>query len=111
MVRFQNGQYEFSMARGGSFLIDESGASAAEYALLLSVLGGCIAAALIGISAAISTGMTNAGANVARADGSSAAAGTSGGGADPSAENPAARGNNGRGAANGAGNGRGNGNK
>lgn len=44
-----------------SFLRDESGASAAEYALILAIIGSGIAAAAITLGGNISTAMTEAG--------------------------------------------------
>jgi pilus assembly protein Flp/PilA len=43
-----------------SFLRDESGASAAEYALILAIVGAGIVGAALALSGAISTAMTNA---------------------------------------------------
>ncbi|WP_432815641.1 Flp family type IVb pilin [Sphingorhabdus sp.] len=43
-----------------SFLRDESGASAAEYALILAIVGSGIAVAAFGLGDAIKTGMNNA---------------------------------------------------
>lgn len=42
-----------------SFVADESGASAAEYALILAVVGGLIVTAGLALSSAISTKMTD----------------------------------------------------
>lgn len=44
-----------------SFLKDESGASAAEYALILAIVGTGIAAAAVTLGTNISTAMTKAG--------------------------------------------------
>lgn len=41
-----------------SFVMDESGASAAEYALILAVIGSVIAIAALTLSGAIGTAMT-----------------------------------------------------
>ena len=41
-------------------LNDESGASAAEYALILAIIGGAIALAAIGLGSAVSTSMNRA---------------------------------------------------
>jgi len=43
-----------------SFLKDDSGASAAEYALILAIVGSAIAAAAIGLGGAIGNSMNNA---------------------------------------------------
>jgi pilus assembly protein Flp/PilA len=43
-----------------SFLKDDSGASAAEYALILAIVGSAIAAAAIGLGGAISNSMNSA---------------------------------------------------
>jgi pilus assembly protein Flp/PilA len=44
-----------------SFLRDESGASAAEYALILAIIGSGIAVAAVGLGDSISTAMKTAG--------------------------------------------------
>lgn len=44
-----------------SFVRDESGASAAEYALILAIVGSGIAVAAAGLGTSISTAMTDAG--------------------------------------------------
>ena len=44
-----------------TFVTDESGASAAEYALILAIIGSGIAVAAIALGGAISGAMTNAG--------------------------------------------------
>ena len=43
-----------------NMLNDESGASAAEYALILAIIGGAIALAAIGLGSAVSTSMNRA---------------------------------------------------
>lgn len=43
-----------------NLLKDEAGASAAEYALILAIVGSAIAVAAIGLGSAISNRMTNA---------------------------------------------------
>ena len=43
-----------------SFVVDESGASAAEYALILAVVGSGIAIAALALGEAIETAITNA---------------------------------------------------
>jgi pilus assembly protein Flp/PilA len=43
-----------------TFLNDESGASAAEYALILAVVGAGIALAAVGLGGAITTAISNA---------------------------------------------------
>ena len=45
-----------------NLLRDESGAAAAEYALILAIVGTGIAVAAIALGTSISTAMTNAGA-------------------------------------------------
>jgi pilus assembly protein Flp/PilA len=44
-----------------SFVMDESGASAAEYALILAVIGSVIVVAALGLAGSIGTAMDNAG--------------------------------------------------
>ncbi|HUO97026.1 MAG TPA: Flp family type IVb pilin [Rhizomicrobium sp.] len=44
----------------GSYLRDESGAAAAEYALILAIIGVVIAAALLTLQGTITTAITNA---------------------------------------------------
>ena len=41
-------------------MTDQSGASAAEYALILAIIGGAIALAAIGLGGAVATSMNNA---------------------------------------------------
>jgi pilus assembly protein Flp/PilA len=48
------------MSKIVSFLKDESGASAAEYALILAIIGTAIAAAMIALGTSISGAVTNA---------------------------------------------------
>jgi len=48
-----------------SFLRDESGASAAEYALILAIIGSGIAVAAITLGTSISTAMNTAGTCIA----------------------------------------------
>ena len=43
-----------------SFVMDESGASAAEYALILAIVGSAIALAAIGLGSAVQTSITRA---------------------------------------------------
>ncbi|MBU0554450.1 MAG: Flp family type IVb pilin [Alphaproteobacteria bacterium] len=43
-----------------AFLADNSGAAAAEYALILAIVGAAIAAAALGLGGAIATAMDNA---------------------------------------------------
>jgi pilus assembly protein Flp/PilA len=43
-----------------TFLVDESGASAAEYALILSIVGVALGAAALGLSVQISQSINNA---------------------------------------------------
>lgn len=49
------------MSKFTSFLVDESGASAAEYVLILAILGSAIAAAMVLFGGAISTALNEAG--------------------------------------------------
>lgn len=48
-----------------TFLSDQSGASAAEYALILSIVGVAIAGAALYLAAQVSGGVTNAGNTIA----------------------------------------------
>lgn len=48
------------MSKLMSYLTDENGASAAEYALILAIVGTAIAAAAIALGGSISTAMHNA---------------------------------------------------
>jgi pilus assembly protein Flp/PilA len=48
------------MSKIVSFLNDESGASAAEYALILAIIGTAIAAAMIALGTSISGAVNNA---------------------------------------------------
>lgn len=50
------------MSKIVSFLKDESGASAAEYVLILAIIGGGIVAAATAFGGSISTALGNAGA-------------------------------------------------
>jgi pilus assembly protein Flp/PilA len=50
------------MTKLASFLRDESGAAAAEYVLLLAIIGGGIFAAATAFGGSISTALGNAGA-------------------------------------------------
>ena len=43
-----------------SFVMDESGASAAEYALILAIVGSAIALAAIGLGSAVQNSITRA---------------------------------------------------
>jgi pilus assembly protein Flp/PilA len=54
-----------------SFVADESGASAAEYALILAIVGTGIAGAAIFLGQSISTAMSDAGNCVADSTGAS----------------------------------------
>ncbi len=47
-----------------SFVMDESGASAAEYALILAIVGSAIALSAIALGASIKTSLDNAKANI-----------------------------------------------
>ncbi|HEY0648172.1 Flp family type IVb pilin [Phenylobacterium sp.] len=49
------------MTKIASFLRDESGASAAEYVLILAIIGGGIVAAATAFGGSISTALGNAG--------------------------------------------------
>ncbi len=46
------------------FLKDESGASAAEYALILAIVGAGIAGAMVALGTVINQAITNAGVNI-----------------------------------------------
>jgi len=48
------------MTKFVAFLKDESGASAAEYALILAIVGAAIALAAVNLGGAIANAMTNA---------------------------------------------------
>lgn len=48
---------------------DKAGASAAEYALILAVVGGGIVAAMTGLGGAITGAVTNATGNITTVDG------------------------------------------
>jgi pilus assembly protein Flp/PilA len=48
-----------------SYLSDESGAAAAEYALILTLIGGVLLAAVSTLGTDIATALTNAGAVIA----------------------------------------------
>jgi len=48
------------MSKFVSFFKDESGASAAEYALILAIVGAAIALAAVNLGGAIANAMTNA---------------------------------------------------
>jgi len=47
-----------------SYLSDESGAAAAEYALILTIIGTALAAAVITLGGDIATALTNAGTTI-----------------------------------------------
>jgi pilus assembly protein Flp/PilA len=49
------------MTKFAAFLRDESGASAAEYVLILAIIGGGIVAAAMAFGTSISTALGNAG--------------------------------------------------
>ncbi len=51
-----------------SFLRDDSGASAAEYALILAIVGTAIAAAAIALGGSIETALDNAKTNIDNAN-------------------------------------------
>jgi pilus assembly protein Flp/PilA len=51
-----------------SFVMDESGASAAEYALILAVIGSVIAIAALGLAGAIGGAMDSAASCIAAPD-------------------------------------------
>ncbi|HZZ36710.1 MAG TPA: Flp family type IVb pilin [Caulobacteraceae bacterium] len=48
------------MSKIVSFLKDENGASAAEYALILAIIGGAIALAMIALGSSIATAINSA---------------------------------------------------
>ena len=50
-------------------MLDQDGASAAEYALILAVIGGAIAIAALALGASISASMNRATANIANCGG------------------------------------------
>ena len=52
-----------------SMMLDQDGASAAEYALILAIIGGAIAIAAIALGSSISNSMNNATANIASCGG------------------------------------------
>ncbi len=52
------------MTNVASFLKDESGASAAEYVLILAILGSAIAAAMVTFGGSISTALGKAGTSL-----------------------------------------------
>jgi len=49
--------------------VNESGASAAEYALMIAVMGGIVVAAVIALGGQIGVGLTTAQGNLAQAQG------------------------------------------
>jgi pilus assembly protein Flp/PilA len=49
------------MSKFVAFMRDESGASAAEYVLILAILGSAIAAAMVAFGGSISTALSTAG--------------------------------------------------
>jgi pilus assembly protein Flp/PilA len=53
------------MSKFVSFLNDESGASAAEYVLILAIIGSAIAASALAFGGAIATALNNASTAVA----------------------------------------------
>ena len=57
-------QWGFDMNIIQSFIRDESGAAAAEYALILAIVGAGIAVAVTHLGAAISTAITTAQSNI-----------------------------------------------
>lgn len=56
------------MTKFASFLRDESGASAAEYVLILAIIGGGIVAAATAFGGAISTALGKAGTAISSYD-------------------------------------------
>jgi pilus assembly protein Flp/PilA len=52
------------MRRLSKFLIDRRGATAAEYALILAIVGGAIAVAAIALGASITTSVNRATTNI-----------------------------------------------
>jgi pilus assembly protein Flp/PilA len=52
------------MTKFVAFLRDESGASAAEYALILAIVGAAIATAALGLGQAIANAMNDAAARI-----------------------------------------------
>jgi len=57
------------MSKVVSFLNDEQGASAAEYALILAIVGAAIAAAAIFLGSTIASAMNSAGSCISSAGG------------------------------------------
>ena len=55
-----------------NYMIEEAGASAAEYALILAIVGAIIAASTIALRTEINTAIQNAKANVASANANNA---------------------------------------
>ena len=53
------------MSKIASFFADENGASAAEYALILAIIGTAIAAAMVALGGNIATAINNAGSSIA----------------------------------------------
>ncbi len=52
------------MSKMIEYLRDESGASAAEYALILAIVGAGIAGAMVALGSVISAAITNASTNI-----------------------------------------------
>ena len=57
-----------TMTKFASYLTDENGASAAEYALILAIVGAGIAAAMFGLGGAIKTAIGNAASCISSAN-------------------------------------------
>jgi pilus assembly protein Flp/PilA len=55
------------MSYGVAYLIDEAGASAAEYALILAIVGGALTVAAMFLSSAIGQAVNSAGTCIASA--------------------------------------------
>jgi pilus assembly protein Flp/PilA len=72
-----------------NMLRDESGASAAEYALILAIVGGGIALASIALGGAIGGAMNEATTCIAGGDAASCGGGGAGGEEPPAEELPA----------------------
>jgi pilus assembly protein Flp/PilA len=56
------------MTKFVSFLKDESGAAAAEYALILAIVGSALAAAALGLGNSIAGALNNAGDQIEAVD-------------------------------------------
>ena len=80
-----------------NYVRSELGASAPEYALLLAIVGGAIAAAVVALGASISSAFGDAGDNILSRGGSDSSPGNSPNGPPGPSGNPGNAGNNGNG--------------